>query len=197
MVKRYPLSTNGGTQEVRVISEPDLYRLITHSKLKAAEQFEVWVFEEVLPSIRRTGGYLHSSPDESPELIMARALLVAQDTIDRLKTKQLEDRPKTIFADAVSDSKCTCLIGELAKILKQNGVEIGQNRLFAWLRENKYLTKKNVPTQYAMERELFHVIERAIVKPDGSSLVTRTTKVTGKGQQYFINIFLDRKDISQ
>ena len=139
---------------------------------------------------------MHATPDESPESIMARALLLAKDTIDRLEAKQQEDRPKVIFADAVADSQNTCLIGELAKIIKQNGVDIGQNRLFAWLRENKYLTKSNAPTQYAMERKLFHVIERAIVKPDGSSLVTRTTKVTGKGQQFFINLFLDRKEVA-
>ncbi len=194
VTKRYPLSTSGGTQELRVLNEPDLYRLITHSKLPSAVEFERWVFEEVLPSVRRTGGYMQATPDESPESIMARALLIANDTIERLKAKELADRPKTIFADAVADSKSTCLIGELAKIIKQNGVDIGQNRLFAWLRENKYLTKKNIPTQYAMERELFHVIERAIVKPDGSSLITRTTKVTGKGQQYFINLFLAGKE---
>ncbi len=194
VVKRYPLSTKGGTQEIRVITEPDLYRLITHSKLETAQQFEAWVFEEVLPSIRKSGGYIHATPEESSEQIMARALLVAQDTIEKMKAKQLEDRPKTIFADAVADSKCTCLIGELAKLLKQNGINIGQNRLFSWMRENKFLTKKNVPTQYAMERELFHVVERAILKPDGSSILSRTTKVTGKGQQYFINLFLDGKE---
>lgn len=195
ITKRYPiLDSLGRTQEVRVIAEPDLYRLITHSKLKAAMQFEAWVFEEVLPSIRKSGGYIHATPQETPEQIMARALLVAQDTIEKMKAQQLEDRPKTIFADAVADSKCTCLIGELAKLLKQNGINIGQNRLFSWMRENKFLTKKNVPTQYAMERELFHVVERAILKPDGSSILSRTTKVTGKGQQYFINLFLGGKE---
>ena len=197
ITKRYPIVDSlGRTQAVRVISEPDLYRLITHSKLESAQQFESWVFEEVLPSIRKSGGYMHAAPDESPESIMARALLLAKDTIDRLQAKQLEDRPKVIYSDAVADSQYTCLIGELAKIIKQNGVDIGQNRLFAWMRKNKYLTKKNDPTQYAMERELFRVIERVVMKPDGSSLVTRTTKVTGKGQQFFINLFLDRKEVA-
>jgi len=140
----------------------------------------------------------------TPEQVMARALKMASQTIDKLKninTELLEDvtrmRPKEIFADAVSASHTSILIGELAKILKQNGVEIGQNRLFAWLRDNGYLIKRNgadwnMPTQRSMEMELFEVKESTINNPDGSVRINKTTKVTGKGQEYFINKFLGK-----
>ena len=132
VAKRHPITDSlGRTQEAVFISEPDLYRLITHSKLPTAEKFERWVFEEVLPAIRRTGGYMVAKQDETPEQIMARAVLVAQDTIERQKRQIDELKPKALFADAVAASDGTCLVGELAKMLKQNGVNIGQNRLFA------------------------------------------------------------------
>lgn len=199
-VKRRPIIDSlGRTQEAVFITEPDLYRLITHSKLPTAEKFERWVFEEVLPAIRRTGGYMVAKQDETPEQIMARAVLVAQDTIERQK-KQIEElKPKALFADAVAASDGTCLVGELAKMLKQNGVNIGQNRLFSWLRENGYLGKtgsnRNVPTQRSMEQGLFRIKETAVTHSDGHVTINRTPKVTGKGQRYFIETFAKRGDL--
>lgn len=200
ITKRYPIKDSlGRTQEAVFITEPDLYRLITHSKLSTAEKFERWVFEEVLPAIRRTGGYMVAKQDETPEEIMARAVLVAQDTINRQK-KQLEElKPKALFADAVAASDGTCLVGELAKMLKQNGVSIGQNRLFAWMREHGYLGKtgsnRNVPTQRAMEQGLFRIKETAVTHSDGHVTINRTPKVTGKGQRYFIEAFAKRGEL--
>lgn len=199
VAKRYPLQTAGGIQEFVFITEPDLYRLIIHSKLPTAEKFERWVFEEVLPAIRRTGGYMVASQDETPEQIMARAVLVAQDTIERQKREIAELKPKALFADAVAASDGTCLVGELAKMLKQNGVNIGQNRLFSWLRENGYLGKtgsnRNVPTQRSMEQGLFRIKETAVTHSDGHVTINRTPKVTGKGQRYFIEAFAKRGDL--
>lgn len=199
VAKRYPLQTAGGIQEFVFITEPDLYRLIIHSKLPTAEKFERWVFEEVLPAIRRTGGYMVAKQDETPEQIMARAVLVAQDTIERQKREIAELKPKALFADAVAASDGTCLVGELAKMLKQNGVNIGQNRLFSWLRENGYLGKtgsnRNVPTQRSMEQGLFRIKETAVTHSDGHVTINRTPKVTGKGQRYFIEAFAKRGDL--
>ncbi len=131
----------------------------------------------------------------TPEQVMARAIKVAEETIERQKRKISEMRPKEIFADAVSASHTSILIGDLAKLLKQNGVDIGQKRLFAWMRDNGYLIKRqgsdwNMPTQRSMEMRLFEVKESTVNNPDGSVRINRTTKVTGKGQQYFINKFL-------
>lgn len=199
VAKRYPLQTAGGVQEFVFITEPDLYRLITHSKLPTAEKFERWVFEEVLPAIRRTGGYMVAKQDETPEQIMARAVLVAQDTIERQKREIAELKPKALFADAVAASDGTCLVGELAKMLKQNGVNMGQNRLFAWMREHGYLGKtgsnRNVPTQRAMEQGLFRIKETAVTHSDGHVTINRTPKVTGKGQRYFIDVFAKRGEL--
>ena len=200
VVKRHPITDGlGRTQEAVFISEPDLYRLITHSKLQTAERFERWVFEEVLPAIRRTGGYMVAAQDETPEQIMARAVLVAQDTIERQKKQIDELKPKALFADAVAASDGTCLVGELAKMLKQNGVNIGQNRLFAWMREHGYLGKtgsnRNVPTQRSMEQGLFRIKETAVTHSDGHVTINRTPKVTGKGQRYFIEAFAKRGDL--
>lgn len=187
--------TNGGKQELAFITEGDLYRLITHSKLPGAERFERWVFDEVLPSIRRNGGYIAGQESLSQEEILAKAVLLAQNVIAEQNRRINAMRPKEIFADAVAASRTSILIGDLAKLLKQNGVDIGQKRLFGWMRDNGYLIKagnsRNMPTQYAMERELFDVKESTISNPDGSIRVTRTTKVTGKGQQYFIDKFLN------
>lgn len=197
IAKRYTLQTSGGRQEVRIINEGDVYSLIFGSRLPEAKAFKRWVTHEVLPAIRRDGGYMTSVQDETPEQLMARALQVANATLERYKAKNEElackveeDRPKVLFADAVADSRSTCLVGELAKLVKQNGKDIGQNRLFAWLRVNGYLMRDNMPTQRAMDMDLFRVVERTIVCPDGSSRVVRTTKVTGKGQVYFINKLL-------
>lgn len=198
-----PVLTSGGLQEMLVIREPDVYRLVTNSKLPAAEAFEMWVMEEVLPSIRKDGAYVAAQSGETPEEIMAKGLLAAQSTIERLKrerevavTKIEEQKPKVLFAEAVSTSQTSILIGQLAKLITQNGHSIGQNRLFEWLRQNNYLGKsgqhRNEPTQYSMERGWFEVLERTNHNPDGSVRITRTTKVTGKGQIYFINKFLGK-----
>ena len=133
----------------------------------------------------------------SPEKVMARALQIAKDRIMRLETKITEDKPKVLFADAVSASHTSILVGELAKLLRQNGVDIGQNRLFAWLRDNGYLIRRsgtdyNMPTQRAMDMGLFSIKETAITRSDGSITISKTVKVTGKGQQYFVEKFLSK-----
>lgn len=191
VANRYPLKTDGGTQQFRFITEGDLYRLIASSKLPSAQRFESWVFDEVLPSIRRQGGYMAAREDETPEEIMARALMLAKDTMDRQQREIAELRPKALFADAVAASDGTCLIGELAKMMRQNGVQVGQNRLFEWLRRDGFLGKtgsnRNVPTQMAMERGLFRIKETAVTHSDGHVTVNRTPKATGRGQRYFID----------
>ena len=131
----------------------------------------------------------------SPEMIMKRALKMANNTINQLETQIENDKPKVLFADAVATTKTSILVGELAKIIKQNGVNIGQRRLFKWLRQNGFLIKRqgvdyNMPTQYSMERELFEIKETSITHSDGHTSISKTPKVTGKGQQYFINKFL-------
>lgn len=209
-------------QQMNFITEPNLYKCIFQSRKKEAEQFQDWVCGEVLPSIRKSGGYMVARQDETPEQIMARALMVAKDTIDRQQAalKQSENKnyllqcqndaltsmnegqqrhikalmPGATFAKAVETSEHSILVGELARIIKQNGVEIGQNRLFQWLRDKGYLCKKgemyNQPTQKALQMGLFELKKTVITKPNGDSLVTTTTKVTGKGQIYFVNKFL-------
>lgn len=209
-------------QLMNFITEPNLYKCIFQSRKKEAEQFQDWVCGEVLPSIRKSGGYMVAKVDETPEQIMARALMVAKDTIDRQQAalKQSENKnyllqcqndaltsmnegqqrhikalmPGATFAKAVETSEHSILVGELARIIKQNGVEIGQNRLFQWLRDKGYLCKKgemyNQPTQKALQMGLFELKKTVITKPNGDSLVTTTTKVTGKGQIYFVNKFL-------
>lgn len=195
------IDSAGQKRDVTVINESGLYSLILSSKLPNAKKFKHWVTSEVLPSIRKTGMYAAAG---SPEEIFSNPanvrLLLDNWERDREKLKQAENlleeqKPKVIFADAVETSDNSILIGELAKLLKQNGVNIGQNRLFGWLRENGYLIKgnradKNMPTQAAMEMKLFEVKERTINNPDGSIRITRTPKVTGKGQTYFVNKLL-------
>lgn len=194
VANRYPLQTDGGMQQARFITEGDLYRLVASSKLPSAQKFESWVFDEVLPSIRKRGGYMASVKDETPEETMARAFILAKETIERKNREIAEMKPKALFADAVSTSDKCMLVGELAKVLRQNGVQMGQKRLFSWLRDNGYLMKRgssyNLPTQKAMEMELFEVKETAINHSDGHVSTNFTTKVTPKGQQYFINKFL-------
>ena len=164
---------------MKIIPESDVYRLVMRSNLPDAERFQDWVVEEVLPSIRKTGGYLATKPDDTPEVIMARAVLVAQDTIKRLEAQALElkkkvrqDAPKVLFADSVSASESSILVGQLAVLLKQTGMDIGQNRLFERLRNDSFLigsgSRKNCPTQRALDMGLFEVKERAINNPDGS-----------------------------
>ncbi|WP_294161734.1 phage antirepressor KilAC domain-containing protein [uncultured Senegalimassilia sp.] len=179
-----------------LINESGLYSMILSSKMKQAKAFKRWVTHEVLPSIHRTGGYVAAKPDDSPEEIMARAVLVAQETIERQKRQLDEMKPKAVFADAVATSKTSILIGDLAKILKQNGVDMGQRRLFEWMRQRGYLMRANgsshnMPTQRSMERGWFEIKETSITHSDGHITVQRTPKVTGKGQQYFINLFLN------
>lgn len=188
---RTPIS--GKIQEVNYIPEGDVYRLIVRSKLPSAEKFEKWVFDEVLPSIRRTGGYQMTMP-QGKELL-ALAVLEAQKTIEA-QNKDIERmKPKEIFADAVSASHTTILIGELAKLLRQNGIDIGAKRLFAWMRDNGYLVKRqgtdyNTPTQKSVDLGVLTTKETTVLHSDGSTKIVKTPKVTGKGQQYFINKFL-------
>ena len=176
-----------------LINESGLYALIFGSKLESAKRFKYWVTSEVLPAIRKTGGYRMQAP-QGKELL-ALAVLEAQKTIEEQTTQIERMKPKEIFADAVATSHTAILIGDLAKLLKQNVVETGQKRLFVWMRENGYLIKRkgadwNMPTQKSMEMGLFEVKESTVNNPDGSVRINRTTKVTGKGQQYFINKFL-------
>lgn len=192
------IATQYGEREAVIINESGLYSLILSSKLDSAKRFKRWVTAEVLPSIRKSGGYIAGQNEMSDTELLAKALLVAQRQIEQRNAQIAEMQPKALFADAVAASHTSILIGELAKILKQNGVDIGQNRLFETLRQQGYLIRRNgtdynSPTQRAMELGLFEVKESTVGNPDGSVRVTRTTKVTGKGQQYFINKFLKGK----
>ena len=184
----------GRTQKATFINESNLYKTIFQSRKPSAERFTDWVTSEVLPSIRKNGGYINNQENLTSEQILANAVLVAQNVIAE-KDKQIERmKPKEIFADAVSASETSILVGELAKILKQNGVDTGEKRLFAWMKENGYLmsrvgSDKNIPTQKSMNLGLFEIKE-TIVSTNHGSKVKKTPKVTGKGQQYFINKFL-------
>ena len=200
-LKRGIATKQGNMSEMVLIPEGDIYRLIIRSKLSSAERFERWVFDEVLPAIHHNGGYIMGQENLSDSELMAKAILVAQKTIEhknqiieQQKAKIEADRPKTIFSDAVSTSHTSILIGDLAKLICQNGVQTGQKRLFQWMRENGYLMKTgasyNMPMQRYIEQGLFEVKESSVQNPDGSVRVTRTTKATGKGQLYFINKFL-------
>ena len=183
-------ASNG--KPVNGVNEPGLYSLVLGSRKPEAKAFKRWITHEVIPAIRKTGGYhIPQSPAEQ----MAQGLLAAQKLLAE-KDKRIEEmRPKEIFADAVSVSKTDILIGDLAKLIKQNGHDIGQKRLFAWLREKGYLIKRkgldwNMPTQKAMEMKLFRVKETVVTHADGHTTVSKTPKVTGKGQIYFVNKFL-------
>lgn len=181
------VETLGGKQTVSVITEPGLYSAVLGSKLPTAKAFKRWVTHEVLPAIRRNGGYMAARPGETREQLLARALIVADEAMREKDARIAELEPKALFADAVAASDGTCLVGELAKMMRQNGVEVGQNRLFAWLREDGYLgrsgSNRNVPTQRAMEQGLFRIKETAVTHSDGHVTVSRTPKVTGKGQR--------------
>ena len=196
------VDTLGGKQEMAAINEAGLYRLIFRSRKPEAERFTEWVTSEVLPSIRKHGAYMTPETIEAallnPDTIILLATRLKNEQQKRLQAEQTiqQQAPKVLFADAVTASKSSVLIGELAKILKQNGVDIGQNRLFEWMRGNGYLCKsgenKNLPMQYAMDLGLYEIKKTIVNNPDGSSFVTRTTKVTGRGQVYFVNKFLER-----
>lgn len=185
----------GRTQAANFVNESNMYKLIFQSRKESAEKFTEWVTSEVLPSIRKTGSYQAPQGKE----LLALAVLEAQKTIEE-QSKAIERmKPKVIFANAVETSHTSILIGDLAKLLKQNGVETGQKRLFDWMREKGYLIKRkgsdwNMPTQKAMNMKLFEVKESTVNNPDGSVRINRTTKVTGKGQTYFVNKFLDSRD---
>ena len=192
----HSVDTPGGRQQMTTVTEPGFYKLVMRSRKPEAKAFQRWVTHEVLPALRRDGGSMVAR-DETPEQTMARAVLLAQQTIDRQKSRiagleaeNEEMRPKALFADAVAASDGTCFIGELAKMMRQNGVDIGQNRLFAMLREDGYLGKvgqnRNVPTQRSMELGLFRIKETAITHSDGHVTINRTPKLTGKGQRYFL-----------
>lgn len=195
-----PTPSAGGTQNTKFIPEGDVYRLIAHSKLPAAEQFESWVFDEVLPTIRRNGAYMTDDTLEhaltSPDFLIQLATKLKEEKAKRIELEaQVEqDKPKVLFARAVETAHTSILIGDLAKILKQNGVQTGQKRLFEQLRQDGYLIKggnsHNMPTQRAMEMGLFEVKESTVNNPDGSIRINRTTKVTGKGQTYFVNKYM-------
>ena len=198
-----PTPTAGGVQKMKYISEGDIYRLAAKSELPGAEKFESWIFDEVLPSIRKHGAYMSENTLEQaiadPDFLIKLATELKNEKEKRkeLETKVNEDKPKVLFADAVETAQTSILVGDLAKLIKQNGINIGQKRLFSYLRENGYLIKngssKNMPTQKSMEMNLFEVKERTINNPDGTVRITKTTKVTGKGQTYFINKFLGDK----
>ena len=205
-VRSIPTLTKGGEQKLLYINEPNLYKTIFQSRKESAERFTDWVTGEVLPSIRKNGGYIAGQETMSDEELMAKALLVAnnkiaeRDKIIEQKQARIEQmKPKEIFADAVSASHTSILVGDLAKLICQNGVQIGQKRLFDWLRANGYLIKSggsyNMPTQRYVEQGLFEIKESNLVNPDGSVRITRTPKVTGKGQVYFVNKFLSKENV--
>lgn len=184
-----------------VINESGLYSLVLSSKLPGAKKFKRWVTSEVLPSIRKHGAYMTAETIEkvllNPDTIIKLATDLKEEQQKRklLEAKVEEDKPKVLFAEAVSTAKTSILVGELAKLLKQNGVDIGQNRLFQWMRQNGYLVRRqgndfNMPTQKSMDMGLFEIKETAVTHADGHVHVSKTPKVTGRGQQYFVNKFL-------
>lgn len=186
-----------------IISEPGLYRLVMRSRKPEAKEFQRWVTHEVLPAIRKTGGYIPTTDADDDMTILAKAVMIGQRTMEAQKQKIAEQQtrivelePKARFADAVAASDGTCLVGELAKMLRQNGMDIGQNRLFRLLQADGYLGKsgsnRNVPTQRAMDLGLFRIKETTVTHADGHTTVSRTPKVTGKGQRYFIDRYWGR-----
>lgn len=192
---RFNLGRQG---ETNIVNEAGLYVLVLGSRKPEAHEFKRWVTHEVLPQIRRTGGYIPTTDVDDDMTILAKAVMIGQRTMEEQKRRIAaqeshinELEPKARFADAVDASDGTCLIGELAKMLRQNGLDIGQNRLFEILQQDGYLGKtgsnRNVPTQKAMDLGLFRIKETAITHSDGHVTINRTAKVTGKGQTYFIS----------
>lgn len=191
-----------GNPNKSIVNEYGLYNLILASRKKEAKKFKRWITHEVLPAIRKDGGYISVNKGDTEDDILARAMIIANKRIESLKLESKkkdqiigEQKPKVLFANTVATSKDSVLVGGLAKILKQNGVDIGANRLFEWLRQEGFLCKSkgenwNAPTQRSMEQGLFEIKVRTINNPDGSTKITRTPKVTGKGQIYFVNKFL-------
>lgn len=200
-LKQGIIDSIGRPQSMNIIPESDFYRLVLKSDLPEAEKFQDWVCDEVLPTIRKHGIYAISATIEqmlsNPDFGIQLLSTLKEERTKRIEaeTQNRELQTKAIFADAVATSSKSCLIGELAKVISQNGMNIGQNRLFKWLRSNGYLCRRgdsyNQPTQKAMELGLFEIKQNVVNKPDGSTLITSTTKVTGKGQIYFVNKFLE------
>ena len=191
--QNYQNGTFDSPRGMTVINESGLYSLILGSKLPTAKKFKHWVTSEVLPAIRRHGAYMTDEKAFDVTHNSSGLAELLQQAADQLKQKDIQIermKPKALFADAVATADTSILVGQLAKILRQNGVQIGQNRLFNWLRENGYLGKtgnnRNLPTQRAMDLGLFEIKESTFQNPDGSVRITRTPKVTGKGQIYFI-----------
>lgn len=177
------------------IPENIFYRLAMKAKNETAEKFQALVADEIIPSIRRTGGYIAGHESMTDAEIMAKALLVAQRTIEQNRAKIEEMTPKAVFADAVSASNTSILVGEMAKLLRQNGVDMGEKRFFQWLRDHGYLvrrngTDRNMPTQRSMEMGLFTIKETTVCHSDGHTTISKTPKITGAGQLHFINKFL-------
>jgi prophage antirepressor-like protein len=193
----------GREQNATLINESGVYGLILRSNMPKAREFKHWVTSDVLPSIRKHGAYMTDQTIHraitDPDFLIQLATELKKEREEKAKALQKieEDRPKVLFANAVTTSKKSCLVGELAKILRQNGIDMGQNRLFSWLRNNGYLCKYgeryNQPTQKSMEMELMEIKKTAISKPDGSVLTTITTKIKPHGQVYFINKFLGKE----
>lgn len=192
--------TLGGQQNQTVINESGLYSLILGSKLPEAKRFKRWVTSEVLPALRKHGVYANAQTAEKlisdPDFLIRtfQALKEEREARRQLELQNAQMKPKALFAEAVETSSTSILIGDMAKLLRQNGVEVGQRRLFDWLRTNGWLMKtgesRNMPTQKAMEKGYFEIRERTISNPDGSVRITKTTKVTGKGQVWLTNEFM-------
>lgn len=190
-----------------LIPEPMVYKLAFKASNEVAEQFQDWLAMDVIPSIRRHGGYIATKEDDDDESIMARAVLIANKTIEKKNQKIAEQKkviesqkPKVLFADSVEASQTSILVRELAILLKQNGIDTGERRLYEWLRSNGFLVKRfgsdrNTPTQRSMDMGLFEVKETPINHNSGLITVNKTTKVTGKGQVYFINKFLSQRKV--
>lgn len=190
---------SGQSREMTIINESGMYSLILSSKLPGAKKFKRWVTAEVLPSLRKYGGYIPGQNEMSGEELMAKALQFADRKIKEQEKQITEMKPKALFADSVSASTSSILIGELAKLLRQNGCDMGEKRLFEWMRNNGFLIRRkgcdyNMPTQKSMDMGLFQIKETVVNHSSGYTTLNKTPKVTGKGQQYFINIFLVDKD---
>ncbi len=188
---------SGQNRNMYIINESGLYSLILSSKLEKAKLFKRWVTNEILPSIRKNGMYATDELLNNPDLLIQVATQLKDEREQRrlLEEQHNLNKPKILFAESVESSRQSILVGDLAKLIKQNGYDIGQNRLFDWLRENEYLISRkgdsyNMPTQKSMNMKLFEVKESTHINPDGSTRITKTPKVTGKGQIYFINKFL-------
>lgn len=192
----WQITTPSGIQTMKVINESGLYSLILGSKLPEAKRFKRWVTSEVLPSLRRNGMYAMDELLDNPDLAInaLQKLKEEREARRQLELQNAQMKPKALFAEAVETSSTSILIGDMAKLLRQNGVEVGQRRLFDWLRTNGWLMKtgesRNMPTQKAMEKGYFEIRERTISNPDGSVRITKTTKVTGKGQVWLTNEFM-------